>query len=368
MFEQLNVVQLDAISVVERTQFLVPFSRLGSYDRDLLHGLTGPNGEVFEYWAHAASLLPVGQEPLMRWRMEQHGYYTGEAYLARLEAWRAEHADYIRAVRDELSDRGPLAASGLSDPRRSNGEWWDKRSIGRRALEYLFANGEVAAWRSPSFERIYDLRDRVIPATVRAMPTPTIDDAHRQLLELSARALGIATVRDLADYYRIKAKQAAPRIAELTEEGRLEAVSVEGWTEPGYVVPGTKTDRPTRDRATLISPFDSLIWNRARTKRIFDFDFKLEVYVGEQDRRYGYYVLPLVLDDDVVARFDLRGDRKSSTLHVRGAYLENGATRDTVADAAAAEIARLAAWLGLGTIKIDRKGNLSTALRAAITA
>ena len=364
--DQINVLQLDAINVVERTQFLVLFSRVGSYDRDLLHSLNGPDGEIFEYWAHAASVMPVTQEPLLRWRMDQKGYYTGEAHLARVEAWRAEHADYIEAVRDELHERGPLAASDLTDPRRNDGEWWDRRSTGRQALEYLFSTGEIAGWRAPSFERVYDLRDRVIPAEVRSAPTPTAEEAHRQLLYLSAQALGVATIRDLADYYRINATHAAPRVAELVDEGRLVEASVEGWKQPGYLVADTKPKRRARDHATLLSPFDSLIWNRPRTKRVFDFDFKLEVYVPEKDRRFGYFVLPLLHDDELVARFDLKADRKASVLRVRGAYLEDGAAVGAVAEAAAAEVAALAAWLGLDAVKVGRKGNLSTALRAAL--
>jgi uncharacterized protein YcaQ len=362
----IGTIQLDAINVVERTQFLVLFSRLGAYDVRRLHDMTKPLGELFEYWGHAASLLPMIHQPLFRWRMEQHGPYgDSTAYGERRRAWYEAHADYINTVLAEIRDRGPLAASQLSDPRRRNGEWWDRRSVGRQALEWLFHRGDVAAWRTRNFERVYDVPERVIPAEVLARPTPTIDDAHRQLLALAAHSLGMATVRDLADYYRIDFKAAKLRVAELVENGELLAVNVDGWRELAYVAPGARPTRPRRTTATLLSPFDSLVWERARTSRLFAFDYRIEVYVPQHQRTYGYYVLPLLLGDQLVGRFNLKADRRASALQVDGAYHEPSADAQHVAPFAIAELRALQQWLGLATVTITSRGNLAKALRRA---
>jgi uncharacterized protein YcaQ len=197
--EAIGQLQLDAINVVQRTQFLVLFSRLGAYDADLLHELTGPSGELFEYWGHAVALIPVAHQPLFRWRMEQAGPYGASALrTARRAEFRVANADYIQTVFDEVRDRGPLTAGQLADPRRRDGEWWDRRSFGRVTLEHLFMRGELAGWRTANFERVYDVPERVIPDAVRAAPTPPVDEAQRQLVMLAARSLGVATVRDLA--------------------------------------------------------------------------------------------------------------------------------------------------------------------------
>ncbi len=258
--EAIGQLQLDAINVVQRTQFLVLFSRLGAYDVGLLHELTGPGGDLFEYWGHAVALLPMAHQPRFRWRMEQDGTYGGSpTRSARREAFRVAHADYIEAVFCEVRDRGPLTAGQLADPRRRDGEWWDRRSFGRVTLEYLFMRGELAGWRTANFERVYDIPERVIPGAVRAVPTPPADEAQRQLLLQAARSLGVATVRDLAGYYVMPVKVAKQRVAELAEAGELAEVSVDGWSETAYALPGARPKAPTRSSATLLSPFDSLI-------------------------------------------------------------------------------------------------------------
>ena len=359
--------QLDAINVVQRTQFLVLFSRVGAYDVALLHDMTGPEGELFEYWGHAVSLLPVAHHPLFRWRMEQSGTYgDSPTYSARREAFREANADYIDSVFREVRDRGALTAGQLADPRRRDGEWWDRRSFGRVTLEYLFMRGELAGWRTENFERVYDLPDRVIPDAVRAVPTPPADEAQRQLLALAARSLGVATARDLANYYVIKPKIAKQRTAELVEAGELVEVTVDGWDEPAYAPPSVRPKRPSRTNATLLSPFDSLIWDRSRALRIFGFDYRIEVYVPEPDRKHGYFVLPLLLGDQLVARFDLKADRKASVLQVRGAYLEAGFDAAGVAVPAAVELDALRDWLHLDGMTISRRGNLAAALRRAV--
>jgi uncharacterized protein YcaQ len=362
----LGQLQLDAINVVQRTQFLVLFSRLGAYDVSLLHDMTGPGGELFEYWAHAVALLPVAHHPLFRWRMEQSGTY-GESptRIARRAAFREANAEYIDNVFREVRDRGPLTAGQLADPRRRDGEWWDRRSFGRVTLEYLFMRGELAGWRTARFERVYDLPERVIPDAVRALPTPPAAEAQRQLLLVAARALGVATVRDLAGYYVINPKVARTRVPELVDAGELVEVAVDGWSEAAYALPNARPKRPTRANATLLSPFDSLIWDRSRALRLFGFDYRIEVYVPEPRRKHGYFVLPLLLGDQLVARFDLKADRKASVLQVRGSYVEAGVDADQVAAAAAVELDALRAWLQLDGIAIARRGNLAPALRRA---
>ena len=243
---QLGTIQLDAVNVLERTQFLVPFSRLGSYDPAALRALSGPGGHWFEYWGHAASLLPVELQPLFRWRMERsrQDLLDNVGARERRRAWRAAHADYMAAVLAEVTEVGPLAASQLSEPRRRTGEWWDRRSLGRLALELLFGDGVLAAWRGANFERIYDLTERIIPAEVLALPTPAPEDAQRELIALAARCMGVATVADLADYFWMRVPAARPRVSELVDDGRLAKVSVEGWSQPAYLAPGALPPPP----------------------------------------------------------------------------------------------------------------------------
>jgi hypothetical protein len=365
--EAVGTIQLDAINVLERTQFLVPFSRLGPYDVARLHQLTGPYGELLEYWGHAASLLPMAREPLFRWRMAQDGPLgDSPVWSARRRAWRKAHAAYIASVLEEVRARGPLAASQLRDPRRRDGEWWGRRSVGRQALEFLFARGELSGWRTPNFERVYDLPERVIPESVRSRRTPSIDESHRELLLLAARSLGVATLRELASYYMLKPAQAKPRVAELVEAGRLVELGVEGWREAGYALPGARPTPPRREHATLLSPFDSLVWERARTLRLFGFDYRIEVYTPAPQRKYGYYVLPLLLRDRLVARLDLKADRRRGALEVRGAYLEPGADPGVVAPAAATELDALREWLRLDRITLAGRGDLASPLRRAL--
>lgn len=367
---RLGTIQLDAVNVLERTQFLVPFSRLGSYQQRDLLGLSGRDGRVFEYWGHAASLLPVEMHPLFRWRMQQRGgAFPGSAtWQVRREAWRKENESYIAAVHDEVRERGPIPASKLSDPRRRDGEWWGRRSIGRVALEWLFGAGDLAAYRAANFERVYDVPERIIPRRVLDQPTPTVEEAQRALVADSARALGVATVADLADYYRLDQRTARARTEELVEAGTLTPVTVDGWAAPAYVTTGVRPRPPRRTEATLLSPFDSLIWFRARTARMFGVEYRIEIYVPAPKRTYGYYVLPLLFGDEIVARLDLKADRAASTLRTHAFHLEAGVTNSARADvieAAAEELDRLRDWLGLEHAAV---GSRSTAGRALATA
>jgi uncharacterized protein YcaQ len=366
LMTQIGQIQVDAINVVARTQFIVPFSRLGAYDRRDLFALSAPRADWFEYWGHAASLMPVDTQPLLRWRMAIMGPF-GESpkRAAARRAFRSQHADYISVVLAEVRDRGPIPASQLTDPRRQNGEWWDRRSLGRQALEALFSDGELVGWRTENFERVYDLPERALPATVVNAPTPADDEAQRQLLMRAARALGVATERDLASYYTMAPRPARTRVRELVDAGDLVAVKVEGWRDAAYMVPGTRVTKVQRAHGTLLSPFDSLIWERARTSRLFGFDYTIEVYVPEPKRKYGYFVLPLLLGDALVARFDLKADRKLGALRVRGSYLEPGVDAPTVAPAAITELRALQEFLELDRVVVERRGNFAGALARA---
>jgi uncharacterized protein YcaQ len=363
---QLGTIQLDAVNVLARTQFLVPFSRLGPYDPAVLRSLSGPEGSWFEYWGHAASLLPVELHPMLRWRMQRFrdDLVDSPKSQERRRAWRAANATYIAYILAEVTERGPLAASQLSDPRRQMGEWWDRRSTGRRALELLFADGVLSAWRSANFERIYDLTERVVPAAVLDMPTPADEDAQKQLITLAARSLGVATEADLADYFWLRPQRARLLVAELVGEGHLLQVAVEGWAQPAYIMAGVRPRPPQRATATLVSPFDSLIWTRPRTQRLFDFHYRIEIYVPGQLRTHGYYVMPLLLGDALVARFDLKSDRKGDALLVVGAFAEPGQATGVVAEAALAELHGLREWLGLSSLVVGPKGDLSPRLTA----
>jgi uncharacterized protein YcaQ len=259
-----------------------------------------------------------------------------------------------------------LSAAMLDEPRRRDGEWWGRRSVGRQALEHLFERGQLAAWRTPSFERVYDLPERTLPAEVLAAPTPTVEDAQRALLSLAADALGVATVRDLADYFRIRTVEAKSGVRELVEAGELIPVDVEGWSDPAYVRREAAPTRPRRTHATLLSPFDSLIWDRARTERLFGFEYRIEIYTPATDRRYGYYVLPVLLGDHLVGRLDLKADRQLGALRVLAAHAEQGVDLDEAAGAIASELETMSTWLGTDRIVVTDRGGLAPALTSAV--
>jgi hypothetical protein len=368
VMQRVGTIQLDAVNVLERTQFLVPFSRMGAYDRDTMRRLTGPQRPWFEYWGHAASLLPVAMYPLLRPRMGRFSANPadGSPYERRRAAWRAEHAAYLGAVLRDVAERGPLAASQLADPRRRAGEWWERRSDGRRALEVLFGEGVLAAWRNPTFERVYDLTERVIPREALEAPVPAPEEAERQLIVIAAGCMGVASSADLADYFGLKRPTARLRIAELVDDGRLTPLRVQGWKDPAYIAADARPRAPRRVGATLLSPFDSLIWSRDRTERLFGFRYRIEIYVPEPRRIHGYYVLPLLLGDRLVGRFDLKADRKTSTLVVGAAHAEPDADRSSIVDGALGELSALARWLGLEQIAVGGRGALAGPLHAAL--
>jgi uncharacterized protein YcaQ len=361
VFARVGLIQIDSVNVIVRSQELPLFARLGPHRRDLLATMI-EDGELFEYWGHEASLLPVEVFPYLRWRMEAAGAkaagWNGLIRLAR------ERPDYVEAVYEEVRERGVVSAGELDDPGDKSGPWWGWRH-GKQALEYLFWCGRLSARRRASFERVYDLTERMIDPEILARPVPSEADAQKELLVLAARCLGIGTARDLADYFRINVPVARKLVAELAEDGRLMPVAVEGWREPAFLHPDARTPRRIDARA-LLSPFDSLVWERARTERIFGFRYRLEIYTPAPKRVYGYYVLPFLLGDALVARVDLKADRADSTLLVRGAFGEDGHDPLAIAEPLAEELALLGGWLGLDRVVVHDHGGLAPALRDAL--
>lgn len=360
MFDRVQLIQIDSVNVLVRSQELPLFARLGPHRRDLLPVMAAA-GELFEYWGHEASLIPVEQFPLLRFQMERAARGERHSGLASLEQRRP---GYAAAVLEEVAARGPLTANELSDGGRRRGTWWDW-SDGKVALESLFMTGQVSARRRATFEREYDLTERLIPPAIYQQPAVAEADARRELVARSARALGVATARDLFDYFRLKPVQATrPRLDELVEDGRLVPVQVEGWRETAYLDPGAATPRRVRARA-LLSPFDSLIWERARTDRLWAFHYRIEIYTPAPKRRFGYYVLPFLLGEHLVGRVDVKADRVAGVLRVPGAYAEPGVVPEEVAGPLAEELQLMASWLGLSDVEVGDRGDLAPALRSA---
>jgi uncharacterized protein YcaQ len=358
LFDRIGLIQIDSVNVVVRSQELPVFARLGPHRRDLLTAMTARK-DLFEYWAHEASLLPMDRYELFRWRMdEKHWVRTWTNRLL------AERPGYIDDVLDEVRQRGPLSASELSDPGERQGPWWGW-NYGKRSLELLFWQGRLAATRRPSFERQYDLVERVIPPEVLARPAVPETDARRELLALSAASLGVATAPDLCDYYRLKITKSRPLLRDLVDEGRLVPVRVEGWKDVAYAVPGVRIPRRVNAQA-LLSPFDSLVWDRQRTERVFGFRYRIEIYTPAQKRIHGYYVLPFLLDDRLVARVDVKADRAQGVLRVPAAHSEVDVDPLSIVGPLAAELGLMATWLGLGSVAAGALGDLTAPLAAEV--
>ena len=346
--ERLGALQIDSVSVLVRAHYLPLFARLGSYPRELLDRLAwgGRRRALFEYWGHKCSLLPIDTYPLFRWRMERAeqgiGIYRSLARLAR------EKPRLIERIEQEVRDRGPLTSGELADQPRSSGGWWGW-SEHKQALEYLFWSGRLATSSRRNFERVYDVVDRVIPEKLRNRPAQDAATQQRELVRRSAAALGVATAADLAFYFRLSLADARARIAELIEEGSLRQVSVEGWKRPAYLARGARVPAAI-DGAALLSPFDWLVWDRARLERLFGFHYRIALYTPADQRVHGYYVLPFLLGDRLVARADLKSDRASRALLLRSLHLEPGMRRSAVLPNLEEKLSKMAAWLGLDRV------------------
>ncbi len=360
VLDRVGLLQIDSVNVLVRSQELPLFARLGPHRRDLLATMAA-DGELFEYWGHEASIVPVENFPLFRFQMEANRDRAAWPMLLRLHR---ERPEYIDSVLEEVAALGPVTAGELSDGGRRKGTWWDWAD-GKVALEHLFLAGYVSARRRPNFEREYDLTERFIPSSVYEQPVPSPEASRRELLALAGHSLGVATAKDLADYYRLKPTRCRDALGELVEEGRLVPVEVEGWKDTAYLDPAARLPRRVRARA-LLSPFDSLVWYRERTERIFGFHYRIEIYTPAPKRRFGYYVLPFLLGEDLVARVDLKADRKAGVLLVPGVYAEPGVRATEVAAPLAAELELMAAWLGLDRVDVGERGDLANELRLAV--
>lgn len=343
--ERLGLFQIDSVNVLTRAHYLPAFARLGGYDRGLLErDAWGPlrHRRLFEYWAHEASLLPLALHPLLRWRMARAE--RGETGYARLRRFAGEDRPRAMAVLERIAAEGPLTAADFEHGASRSG-WWEWSDT-KHALEWLFWSGRITtATRRGSFARVYDLPERVLPAAVLALPTPSPELAQAELVERAARALGVATAADLRDYYRLRPAEGDHAVAALAEAGVLLPVRVEGWPQRAWLHRDAAPPRRVRG-AALLAPFDPLVWERGRTERLFGFRYRIEIYVPQERRQHGYYVLPFLLDEALVARVDLKADRAAGVLAARRVTIEPDAPVDTM-PRLLAELERMATWLGL---------------------
>nr|WP_189657721.1 crosslink repair DNA glycosylase YcaQ family protein [Pseudomonas sp. RW3S2] len=366
MLQRLGVVQIDSVNALVRSHYLPLFSRLGDYPAELLDQLAWGRGrqrQLFEYWGHEASLLPLSLYPLMRWRMARA--QQGEGIYRQLAQFGRERQDVIARVLAAVRDQGALGAGSLSTRQERAGPWWDW-SEEKHALEWLFAAGQVTVAGRRGFERLYDLPERVLPAAILDQPELRDSEARQGLLLQAATALGVATEQDLRDYFRLSPAQARAALGELLADGRLQQCTVQGWKQPAYCA-GTPRIPRRVEASALLSPFDSLVWERARTERLFDFRYRLEIYTPAHKRVYGYYVLPFLHDGRIAARLDLRAERARGELAVHAVHEEVQGLDEEGFQALARSLERLAGWLGLKRVRLDCARESAGPLRQALS-
>jgi uncharacterized protein YcaQ len=385
---RLQAFQIDSVNVLVRAHYVPAFARLGPYPMDALDALAYRRRELYEYWGHAACLLPISLYPLLRYRMDKHAERTRERM-------RSARGAYMAAVYAEVAERGPMAAAELSNPGRRSGPWWGW-GAGKAALEHLYHAGLIAIAGRRGFERLYDIAERIIPRAVLDAPAPSPEEAMKRLICLGAKSCGVGTFRDITGYFGVdgwydrlpaawwerpkgsRGKRARPiakrLVDELVEEGRLLPARVEGWADQAYAHPDARVPR-TMDSRGLITPFDSLVWAhgqdgeggiRGRVRRLFGMKYRIEIYVPPRRRVYGYYVLPFLLGDTLVARCDLKADRQRKVLMVQSAFLETGQDARRVVPELADELRHMKAWLELDRIDVSPRGDLAFKLRRAV--
>ena len=364
VMDAMKVVQLDAVPIVVRTQYLPFFSRLGNYDMSLYEEIAYKEDQWFELWAHEASIAPVKNEPFFRFikeRAKRGDTWKGLYKVAK------EQPEYVKTVLKEVEQRGPLEAKHLNDPRYINQSGWGSRSVGQLALNWLYRIGEVGIRWGKNFEKKYDLITNIVPSEVLSRPSPTEEESLKELYLWAASAMGVASARDIQDYFRTRSANTPTLLAELVEEGLLRKVAVEGWGLESFAPSdfGTlKQISPT----CLLSPFDPITWNRERLRRIFNFDYKLEIYKPKSKREFGYYVMPFMHNGQIVARVDLANRRQTGVLEILGAFCEPSFDREAISKPLWEEISLLATFVGCSVIEIKRRGNLSQPLNKQRTA
>jgi uncharacterized protein YcaQ len=365
LVERLALLQIDSVNVLERSHYLPAFSRLGGYDKAQLDRLSqGANPRLTEYWVHEASLIPVADWPLFRWRMQAYR----NAATAADGHWSQDNAAMLAWLKAELAANGPMPASAIEhDANTKRGPWWGWSDV-KIGLETLFRWGDLVSAGRSRFERVYALPEQVFPTELLDRFVPAAD-AHRALIAQAARAHGIGTVKDLADYFRLRTEPTRAAIAELEDAGELLPVEVPGWGRngaPGAAWLHRDARLPRRiDAAAVLSPFDPVVWERARALRMFDFHYRIEIYTPKEKRQFGYYVLPVLLGDTLVGRVDLKNDRQAGVLRVQASWAEPGAPADTAARLAEV-LRRTAAWQGLGDIEVVPRGTLAAGLAAEL--
>lgn len=353
----LNLLQIDSVNVLVRSHYLPLYARLGDYDRAALdkRSFDNKHRQFFECWAHEASIVPLDLHPLMRWRMERAK--RGDGIYHHMDRFGRENRSYLKSTLAHIHKTGPIRGADVPGGGKSNGSWWGW-SKGKLALETLFDQGLLTAATRLGFERIYDVPERVIPSEILNQPTPNEAETFQTLIEKSAIALGIGTETDLRDYFRLPIADARQAIAENVEAGVLREVTVEGWKPKAYLHRNAKL--PKKAGATaLLSPFDPLVWNRDRAERLFNFHYRIELYTPEAKRKFGYYVLPFLHNDQLVGRFCLKADRATSTLKVNASYMEDSIVGEDIAHNAVAEMNVMAKWLGLETVRFANYGNFA---------
>ena len=350
LISRLGVIQIDSVNVLVRSQELPLFARLGNHDRNAIPRATEQQ-KLFEYWGHEAAHLPVDLHPLFRWKM--FAARTGKVTHWGLTSFYEENKAFVKRTLKHVATNGPTTSRELSTRTEKKGTWWDWDEA-KVALEYLFLTGELMSrGRGSDFARVYDVPERVLPQHVIDVPTPNEHDARKQLLVRSAIAQGVATASDLADYYRQKPTTVKPLITELVEEGELREVAVDGWTEKAFVHRNAKLPKQLHATA-LLSPFDSLVWCRPRNERLFNFHYRIEIYTPKEKRKFGYYVLPFMLNGEMVGRVDLKADRSNSKLLAHSVHTEKGVKRSSINEVLNAELYAMANWLGLEQVQIGR--------------
>jgi uncharacterized protein len=359
--DTLHLLQIDSVNVLSRSHYLPLFSRLGSYEHAMLdkRTLAPKNRHVFECWAHEASFVPLRLHPLMRWRMQRA--LNGKGKYSGISAFNRENKAFLKDTLDFISNNGPVYAADVPGGGKSSGGWWGW-SKGKLALETLFDQGLITAASRDGFERLYDITERVIPAEVLSLQTPTEAHSFKTLTAMAGEALGIGTAFDLRDYFRLPVAEAKAALDANVKEGTLLPVQVEGWKGPAYLHRSAKLAKTAGGNA-LLSPFDPLVWFRERTERLFSFHYRIEIYTPETKRKFGYYVLPFLCGEKLAGRVCLKADRATSTLMVNTSHLEEKCDAAHTAESLAAELKRMADWLGLDNINVARKGNLANELR-----